>query len=304
MTELRGIMTPIVTPFTGVGRIDSVAYINHAKWCLEQGSHYITPFGTTGEAASLGLGERQYLLESLINEGVDPSLLLPGTGFNSLSETAEATRHAIAHKVAAVMILPPHFYKDASDAGLFGWFAKLIERVESDQLRICLYHIPQNTGIGFSPTLVGELAKSFPGTVVAIKDSSGDWENTQSYIKAAPNISVFPGSEANLPSRLKAGAAGCISATCNINAAMIRALYDSGVGGEGSGLETEVNRIRGLVQKTGLIPAIKWLLEDATGEESMGRVRPPLMPLEGSSGSDLKAAIGRELNALYPLPTG
>jgi len=304
MNDLRGIMTPVVTPFTGDGRIDTVAYVEHCQRSLDQGTHYVTPFGTTGEALSLGLAERCAMLETVVTEGIDPNVVLPGTGFNSLTETVEATRHALALGVPAVMILPPFFYKDASDAGLFAWFARLIERVASDRLRICLYHIPQNTGIGFSPTLVGKLAETFPETITAIKDSSGDWENTKAYIAAAPGISVFPGSEANMPDRLKAGAAGCISATCNVNATMIRALYDAGVGAEGSALETEVNRVRGLMQSAGLIPAIKWLLEDATGRESIGRVRPPLLAMEASKGNILKTELGRELSELYPLPTG
>jgi len=301
MNELKGIMTPVVTPFTGDGRIDTVAYVEHCQRSLAQGTHYVTPFGTTGEALSLGLAERCATLETVIAEGVDPSVLLPGTGFNSLTETVEATRHALAHGVAAVMILPPFFYKDASDAGLFAWFAKLIERVADERLRICLYHIPQNTGIGFSPALVGKLAETFPDTITAIKDSSGDWENTKAYIAAAPGISVFPGSEAHMPDRLKAGAAGCISATCNVNATMIRALFEAGVSAEGTALEAEVNRVRGIMQGAGLIPAIKWLLEDATGRESLGRVRPPLLPMDAARGNALKAELGRDLDELYPL---
>lgn len=302
MNVLKGIMTPVITPFLGNGRIDSVAYARHCMWALEQGSHFVTPFGTTGEAVSLGLAERCETLERLVDAGIDPSRILPGTGLNSITETVDATCHALKFGVAAVMILPPFFYKDASDAGLFAWFAKVIELVNNPDLRICLYHIPQNTGIGFSPKLVGQLADAFPETITAIKDSSGDWENTKAYIAAAPGLSVFPGSEAYMPSRLAAGAAGCISATCNVNAAMIRALFDAGIEAEGTALEAEVNRVRGLVQAAGLIPAIKWLLEDLTNEESYGRVRAPILPFGNSKGQALKADLGRPLNALFPLP--
>ena len=143
-----------------------------------------------------------------------------------MQETLSLTRHAVEAGCRAAMILPPFFFVNATDEGLCRYFSQLIERVGSDDLRVCLYHIPQMTGIGISPALAARLNKAFPGIVVAYKDSSGDWENTLAVIRAAPGISVFPGSESFMLRAMRLGGGGCISASCNSNAAAIRAMYD------------------------------------------------------------------------------
>ena len=129
------------------------------------------------------------------------------------------------------MTLPPFFYKNASDDGIYAYFARLIETVDSPNLQICLYHIPPMAGMGFSPELAGRLAGNFPDIVVAYKDSSGDFDNTRAVIDAAPDIAVFPGSETFLVPGLENGGKGCISATCNINPRGIRRVFDIATGG-------------------------------------------------------------------------
>ena len=103
-----------------------------------------------------------------------------------MEETLTLTRHAAQMGCRAAMILPPFFYVDATDEGLYRYFSTLIERVGHSDLRICLYHIPQFAGIGFSPALAARLSNAFPGIVIALKDSSGNWHNTCAVIEAAP----------------------------------------------------------------------------------------------------------------------
>ena len=86
----------------------------------------------------------------------------------------------------AVMTLPPFFFVTASEEGLYRYFSLLIEKVGSDALTICLYHIPQYAGIGFTPALAARLNEAFPEVVTALKDSSGNWDNTRAVIEAAP----------------------------------------------------------------------------------------------------------------------
>ena len=135
-------------------------------------------------------------------------------------------------------------------------------------------------GIGFTPELAGRLAADFPEIVVAYKDSSGDFENTKKVIQAAPDISVFPGAETFLKPGLENGGAGCISATCNINPAGIREVYDVGVGdkeGDLEALNDAMVAFRKMVEGYAPIPAMKGLLAIQRQDERWRNVRPPLL---------------------------
>ena len=181
--RMRGVITPVLTPYNDDNSIATDLYLDHAAGCLADGAHYLSPFGTTSEALSNAPRERMEMLELLISSGTArPDQLMPGTGLNSLEETLTLSRHAVELGCAGVMTLPPFFYVTASDEGLYRYFSQLIEGVGSDALKICLYHIPQNTGIGVSPGLAARLNTAFPEVVVAYKDSSGEWENTRAVI--------------------------------------------------------------------------------------------------------------------------
>ncbi|WP_050932175.1 dihydrodipicolinate synthase family protein, partial [Aestuariivita boseongensis] len=221
-----GVISPILTPFHADGTIATRLFTEHAAYSLEAGVHYLSPFGTTGEAVAVGMSERMEMLERLVDAGLPAAQMMPGTGLCALPDTITLTRHAVDLGCAAAMVLPPYYYPTSED-GLYTYFARLIDGVGSDELRVCLYHIPQMSGVAISPALTARLNEAFPDTVVAYKDSGGDWENTKAVIDAAPGVSVFPASEAHLIHGLDLGAAGCISATCNSNPSVIRAYYDA-----------------------------------------------------------------------------
>ncbi len=297
----NGIMTPVVTPLSQDGAIDHPAYLAHSQWVLAEGSHFVTPFGTNGEAASFGMRQRMAAVEALVAGGIDPANLMPGTGLTALEDTVTLTHHALELGCAAAMVLPPFFFRGASDEGLYAYFARLVETLAPVGPKLCLYHIPPVAGIGFSAELVARLKRAFPEAIVAIKDSSGDWSNTQAYLDATSDLAVFPGSEAFLLQGLRAGAVGCISGTCNINAAAIRAVYDKASEPGVEALNDEMLRVRGIVQDAGLMPACKWLLAEATGEPAYGRVSPPLLPLSDDKAAALKTALGPSFNGLASL---
>ena len=144
---------------------------------------------------------------------------MPGTGTCSLADAIVLTKHAVDLGCGGVLMLPPFYYKAPSEEGLFRFFAETIEEVGDDQLKVYLYHIPPVAQVGFSLPLIGRLIKEFPDIVVGLKDSSGDWSNTAAILETYPGFEVFPGSEIFLLDGLRKGAAGCISATCNVSAA-------------------------------------------------------------------------------------
>ena len=277
MTDrLQGVVTPLLTPFEDDLSVSMPLYLDHAQRVLAEGSDFLSPFGTTGEATSVSPRERRAVLEALVADGIDPARLMPGTGLCSLEETADLTRHAAGLGCAAAMVLPPFFYSAPTDEGLYRAYATLIERLGADCPRIILYHIPQNTGVPLSPGLVARLHADFPEVIAAYKDSSGDFDNTAAVITAAPGVGVFPASEVLLPRAIPLGAAGCISATCNSNVAAIKALVEAlRAGADVSAMMPAIEAHRMAAQRAGLIGGLKSLMAARTGERRWLTLRPP-----------------------------
>lgn len=293
MTRPQGTIAPILTPFENDGRIARDLWIAHARWVLDQGAHYLSPFGTTGEALSVSLNERKQALEWLVEAGIPPDRLMPGTGVTALPESADLTAHAVGLGCAAVMVLPSFFYTAVGDNGQARYFSELIERVDNPAMRMILYHIPQNSGVPVSPALAARLNEAFPETVVAYKDSAGNWDNTAAVIAAAPKVAVFPSSEAQLTKGLASGGAGCISATVNLNAAAIRALYDGAIAGRDvTEADAAVKTFRKAVQDAGLIPSMKALLAVRSGDKRWLNLRAPHENTTEAAGEALLATLG------------
>lgn len=294
---LRGVMSPTLTPFNDDLTIAGDLFADHAQHLLETGCAGLAPFGTTGEALSLGIEERMTALELLIDRGVDPKRLIPGTGLTNLPDTTNLTRHAVDRGCAGVLVLPPFYFKNVSDEGLFAYFARLIERVAADELRLYLYHIPPVAQVGLSIELIQRLRAAFPSQVVGIKDSSGDWNNTRRLLTEVPGLIVYPGSELSLLDALSLGAPGCITATANINAAAMAeviSLYRRGEEAEAKRQHEHVKKLRLTVQEYGPIPAQKYLLSLWSGDSRWRNVRPPLVSLPDAVGRQLSNTLQRD----------
>ncbi|MFC3119481.1 dihydrodipicolinate synthase family protein [Jhaorihella thermophila] len=293
MPRLSGIICPLLTPFEPDGTIARDLWVVHAAWVLDQGAHYLSPFGTTGEALSVGMQARMQALEWLVEAGIPADRLMPGTGLTALADTLTLSRHAVGLGCAGVMVLPSFFYRAAGDDGQARYFGELIELIGDARTRIILYSIPQNTGVPVSPALTARLNAAFPDRVVAYKDSSGDWANTQAVIAAAPAVSVFPGSETFLTQGLAAGGAGSISATVNLNAAAIRAVFDGArAGRDVSAEDAAIRDFRATVEKAGLIAGMKAALAVTSGDDRWLNLAPPQLNATREQGAALLAALG------------
>jgi 4-hydroxy-tetrahydrodipicolinate synthase len=291
--SFSGVLAPVLTPFTRDLAPDRDRFVRHCRWLLAQGCAGLAPFGTTSEANSLGLEERKALLEALAEAGVDPARLIPGTGCCALPETVALSAHAAALGCAGVLMLPPFYYKGMSEEGLFRGYSEVIQRVGDARLKIYLYHIPPVAQVPVPPALVARLLKAYPGTVVGVKDSSGDWANTRALLEFAPELTVFPGSELFLLQGLRAGAAGCITASANVNPGPIAEVFRRWREPEADALQAGIDRIRQIFQSHGpMIPALKAALAHFAQDAEWRTVRPPMVELDdaGPLVADLRAA--------------
>jgi 4-hydroxy-tetrahydrodipicolinate synthase len=235
------------------------------------------------------------LVDALVAAGVDPSRMMPGTGCCSITETVELTAHAVKHGCAGVLMLPPFYYKSVSEEGLYRYFSDVVQRVGDARLRIYLYHIPPIAIVGITPKLVGRLLKAYPNAIAGMKDSSGDWNNTKTFLDAfaAQGFDVFVGSESFLLENLRNGSAGTISATANVNPAAIHALYAKCTRNQTSDIghptssdmeaqQARLNVVRQVFSNgkfPSMIAALKQAIAICSNDPDWARVRPPLVTL-------------------------
>jgi 4-hydroxy-tetrahydrodipicolinate synthase len=291
----RGVVAPILTPFNDDLSIATDLYTRLAHDLFEHGCAGLAPFGTTGEALSVGIDERIDAIRTLIESGIDAARLIPGTGLSNVADTARLSRACLDLGCAAVMTLPPFYFKDVSEDGVYRYFTELIRTI-GDDARIFLYHIPPVAIVGIPPSLAGRLYADFPEQIVGIKDSSNDWQNTLKLFDI-DGLIVYPGSELPLLDALELGGPGCISATANLNMADIAKvvqLYDAGDMDAARAQQEAISVARHAIQDYGPIPAQKRLLAMKTGDQRWGNVRPPLSPLSESKGRELAEVLSKD----------
>jgi 4-hydroxy-tetrahydrodipicolinate synthase len=278
--RIRGVLSPVVTPFNRDLSPDPRRFIAHCQWLLTQ-SCGLAVFGTNSEANSLSVNERIALLDALLAADVDPSRMMPGTGCCALTDTVRLTEHAVKAGCAGVLMLPPFYYKDVSEEGLYRNFSEVVERVGDARLRIYLYHIPPVAVVGITPGLVERLLKKYPTAIAGMKDSSGDWNNTKTFLDAfaKSGFDIFPGSESFLLAGLKNGGAGCISATANVNPAAIDKLFRDWRKPDADLQQEALNVVRKTVGQYVMIPALKAVVAHYSKDPEWTAVRPPLTEL-------------------------
>ena len=300
-SPIRGVLVPLLTPFNDDMTVATDLYIAHAQWLLDQGCAGLVPFGTTGEALSVGIDERIAAVKALADAGIDPALMIPGTGLSNVADTARLSRACLDLGCAAVMTLPPFYYKGVSEEGIYRHFVQLLETIGRDA-RVFLYHIPPIAIVGIPATLAARLHAEFPEQIVGIKDSSGEWENTHTLLDI-DGLVVYPGSELPLVEALELGAPGCISATANLNgraiAKVIDAYFDSDTD-MARELHGHVKRFRLLIQDHAPIPAQKRLLALLRGDGRWANVRPPLVEMPEAQGRKLLDTLSREFELAVP----
>jgi 4-hydroxy-tetrahydrodipicolinate synthase len=289
----HGVLVPVLTPFTASGEPDARRFAAFCRWLLDQGANGLAIFGTTSEANSMSPAERMNLLDRLIDAGISAEKLMPGTGACAVTDAVELARHAVGHGCGGVLMLPPFYYKPVNDDGIFGFVAQIIDNVGSAALRMYLYHIPPVAVVGYSLDLVGRLIKTYPQTVVGLKDSSGDWNNTAALLDHYPGFAVFPGSEVFLLDGLRKGAAGCITATGNINAPGIAKVYANWQASPADALQAEITTVRKTMQAYPMVPALKRVVAHFHDDPAWAAVRPPMVPLDTAQSAALLADLAK-----------
>ena len=293
--RITGVLSPVVTPFAPDLSPDADRFVRQCRWLVSQNVG-LAVFGTNSEANSLSVEEKVDLLDRLVGAGVDPARMMPGTGCCALPDSVRLTAHAVKLGCGGVLMLPPFYYKGVSDDGLFRSFAEVIERVGEARLRVYVYHIPPVSQVPITLGLVERLLETYPAQTAGMKDSGGDWKNTQAFLDAFAKASfdVFAGSETFLLQNMRNGGAGCISATANVHPGPIARLFDTWRAADAEAQQARLDEIRGVFAKFPMIPALKAAIAHYGADAAWTSVRPPLVDLTPAQANALVAELDQK----------
>jgi 4-hydroxy-tetrahydrodipicolinate synthase len=271
-SRLSGVIAAIATATDGAGEPDVARSVALARFLLDHGCDGLNVLGTTGEATSYGLAQRQAVMNAYHAAGLPLDRMMVGTGAAAVADAVALTRHAAALGFGGALVLPPFYYKGVSDDGLAAYVATILAATAGHPIPVYLYHYPQLSGVPWSPNLIRRLLAAHGSRLAGLKDSSGDMAYAREAAAIDPNFSVFPSTEAVLLEARGGAFAGCISATANLNADLCARAFH---GGDAAALESAVT-IRKLFDGRPLVPGVKAVLAHIHGDPAWARVMPPL----------------------------
>jgi 4-hydroxy-tetrahydrodipicolinate synthase len=257
-------------------RPDPDLMAQHCHYLLEEGADGLIILGTTGEANSLAVPERVDVVEGLLNRGIDPGVLMVGTGCCAYPDTITLTQHALTNGIRNVLVLPPFYYKQVGVQGLEAYFSKVMDGVGDDRLQLYLYHFPQLSGVPFTHDLIRVLLKRFGRVIAGMKDSGGDCDHMKSIMDTFPGLRLYAGSEEYLFPNLRDGGAGCISATANVvvgHAARVVQAFRRQE--DATALQTRLSALREIFSGKPFVAVLKAFLAAQSGDDRWLHMRPP-----------------------------
>ena len=296
MKARRGIYAAAVSPFDAAGRLKTAALISYCQHLLtEGGCDGVAPTGTTGEGTSIAMADRLALPAAFAQAGIATVRVIFGTGAPAAGDCLALTQAACDAGFTNVLVLPPYYYKSPSDAGVFAYYAHLINGVGRDDLRVYLYHFPQMSAVPLSVDLVLRLKAEFGPIIAGLKDSSGDFAQSAAFMDATGGVEhdfdVFPSSEAMLWDGLAKGSAGIISGSTNAFGALAQAALQAPEGDARDAAMARVKAARSAAGKYPLMAAMKQAEAWRSNDDAWTRMAPPLVPLTDAQKTALRADL-------------
>jgi 4-hydroxy-tetrahydrodipicolinate synthase len=285
VTEKFGISAALALPFDADGAVQHSHLAAHAKWCLAEGCTSVTVFGTTGEGASLGLPARDQIVGALAGAGLMPrSQIIGGITASSQHDAIVQARMILDCDCRALLLAPPFYFKSVSDDGLFSWFAKVIEKLGGQARSVLLYNIPAVTAVPLSLDLIDRLRRAFPDVIEGVKDSSGDIAYSRALLDSHGDLVILIGDERYLAEGVQLGAQGAISGLANLVPGDLHRIVENG-----AILDHVASMVDAILQHP-VVPAVKEMIAQRTGDPIWRNVRPPLVPLPANAARQLTAA--------------
>ena len=270
--SLSGVIAAVATAIDQQGAPDTERSTALARYLLDNGCDGLNVLGTTGEATSFSVPERQQVMNAYRAVGLPLDRLMVGTGAAAVADAIVLTRLAAELGFGGALILPPFYYKGVPDDGLFAYMQAIVTATADKPIPIYLYHYPAQSGLPWHTKLIARLLDAFGERIAGLKDSSGDMQYAREAATVRPGFRVFPSTEAALLEARAGGFAGCISATANLNADLCARAWRKG----DERALTDAVTIRKLFDGKALVPGVKALLAHIHRDAAWARTKPPL----------------------------
>jgi dihydrodipicolinate synthase/N-acetylneuraminate lyase len=263
--SIEGVYAAAVTPFRddAARSIDIDTYLQHVDWLAARGVGGIVAFGTNGEGPSVSAHEKLAVLRALAGA---PVPVIPTVAEANLPDTLALLAALEDVDAAAVMVLPPYFFKPVSARGLLDFYEPVVRATRHP---VIVYHLPRYA-IGVPPEVVAELP------VWGVKDSGTELAYAEAVLAAAKGVLI--GTEDDLWGRLGCGAQGVVSGLANAVPEAVVGVYEARREGDaerGAELSARLRRVREACPS----PAARKRLASLRSGADLGTVRPPLEPV-------------------------
>lgn len=289
VSNLRGVIPPLVTPFDRRGGIDLGLFRENLSRYRGIGFSGFLVAGTTGEAPLLSERERLRLVEAARGLIRPPQILLAGTGLESTSQTIALSQEAVARGADAVLLVTPSYYKARMDSTALSRHYRAV--ADAVRAPVIMYSIPQFTGIRLSLDTIGKLSRH--PNIIALKESSGDLAYVRAILKRARSgFRVVVGAPAILLAALRAGVAGAVLGLSGFVPEICLGIYDAFQQGRMRAAQELQQRLTLLAQRISIpygVAGVKAAL-DLCGYAG-GPPRPPLLPLDAAARRAVAAAL-------------
>ncbi|HEY7456835.1 MAG TPA: 4-hydroxy-tetrahydrodipicolinate synthase [Solirubrobacterales bacterium] len=221
MSEIRGLLTAMVTPFEESGAVDETATRNLARFLIENGSHGLVVAATTGESTTLDDAEHIGVLRTVVDEVGGQTLIVCGTGTNDTRHSIELTKAAADAGAEAALVVTP-YYNKPSFAGILAHFEAIAAAVP--ELPLIAYNIPSRVIVNVAPAELAELARI--DNVVAVKQANND------DLGPIEGLNVLAGNDDIYLKTLELGLAGGIQVASQLVGPRMREIWDAAEAGD------------------------------------------------------------------------
>ena len=285
---LKGVFAAAMSVLKADLSLDIKETLHHAKKNLDSNGVGSAFFGSTGCGQLISINEKKEFIDALSKENFKEKILI-GTSCNSLNDTINLMQHSVKAGFKNFLIMNVAYYKN-EDNGVYNFYENIIKSVPES--KIILYNFSKLSGYAFTSEVTNRLIISFPKNIVGMKDSTGNlWDNFK-----AKNFSMFVGSEKKLLNGLKAGAAGCISATTNVTGSVAKKVFDDFHKSGDSSSDSKLKALRTVFDDTGnLISALHTL--KSIENEVYKNMLPPLEMLSDEKTKEMLKKL-KDLNFL------
>ena len=223
MTEIKGIISPILTPMHDDESVNYEEFRVQINRMLDGGIHGIFVFGTNGEGYILSEDEKIEIMKTAVEEVNGRVPVYASTGLVGTKDTIRLSQKAKEVGGDVLSIITPSFAAASQDE-LYTHFKTVAENVD---MPIVLYNIPARTGNAIAPATVGKLSKI--ENIIGVKDSSGNFDNILQYIEQTrdrEDFAVLSGNDSLILWTLLAGGQGGIAGCSNIYPYVMAQIYE------------------------------------------------------------------------------